>query len=108
MKRPGVRLFVSICAGYILAFLIMLALYDRVSDELIECIAFLVYVPIAIWFLPLISTSSGEGLNPGQWSILVGSVLLNAVFMGWLLTAIARRVHIRIARSRSRHKENGS
>jgi hypothetical protein len=101
----SVPLPVWISAGYIILFGAFADFNSQMSTWLLECVACVLYFPIGVWFWPLISHSTGQDLNAGQWMILFGSMFVNAVFMGWLLAALARRVHTRITRNRKRHAE---
>jgi ABC-type polysaccharide/polyol phosphate export permease len=95
MKLRSVSLPLSISAGYVLAFVAVAVLHKQISRGVADFVGLALYFPIGMWFLPLISRSSDQGLNATQLAILIGSLLVNALFMGWLLAAIVHRVRRR-------------
>jgi hypothetical protein len=96
VRKAWLPLSISLC--YVLVFLVTSMLKDYISRGILDVIGWILFAPIGIWFLPLISTSvaSHGQMYLVQMGIRFGSMLLNALFMGWLLATIGRHVHARI------------
>jgi hypothetical protein len=91
MKLRSVSLPLSIFGGYILTFLALVALHKHISRGVADFVGLVLYFPIGMWCLPLISKPSNRGLNVTEFAIIIGSFLVNALFMTWLLAALLRR-----------------